>query len=141
MSGRIFFRDRVTHAPVQFIAQANVLGTGEFDKAARKIGVVGGKRRLDIVRDRRSPHDEFSASSLSWAGSSCAARKSPRRRMGRSSAHVNAHSTMPDKPKPIRSRFIPKTRCFRPALKCCAVFKTQRLRRKRDRPDERRASL
>ena len=51
MRRRALFRDRVAHARQEIVAERDVLFPGKSDKAVGEIGVVGGKRRLDVLAD------------------------------------------------------------------------------------------
>src|SRR4030088_1754669 len=51
MRRRVFFRHGVIHPSRKVFAYRDVLLPGEIDKAAGKIGIAGGERRLDILFD------------------------------------------------------------------------------------------
>ena len=51
MRRRVPLGNGIAHPPRNIVAKDNVFLRGEFDKAAREIGVVGGKRRLDVLLD------------------------------------------------------------------------------------------
>jgi hypothetical protein len=136
--GRVRFRDRVADALRQVLADGNAPVAREFNEACGEVGIVHRQRRLDILGDQSGvvPQGRIELEISEFGrlvlrrqdGSGVTGVRPQRRAHGRAERHASkSHRQRRADPQPPHPG---KSNVLRPST-WCAVFKTQRPRRKK----------